>query len=226
MYPDGGIVDVFVLEEEDGQCKVTDFGEALGWLRMQSVSGRRSTKQNQMIDDACQTLGVEMLRGQLVLRLLSDDRIGEAALRLAQAVVRVSDLWFTLRARPIETAAKEVNHWFKTKKIEFERSVKQRGTSGREWTIDYQTHMHTKTSLIFLLSSDSRGATQRMTEHVLAGWVDLGHLKDSKSRHSFISLFDDTKDVWQRKDFDLLKPYSKIARWSRKEEFERILLAA
>ena len=62
MYPDGGIVDVFVLEN-DGQYRVTDFGETLGWLRMQSVTARPSPGQRRMIEDTCQTLGVELHRG-------------------------------------------------------------------------------------------------------------------------------------------------------------------
>ena len=118
MYPDGGIVDVFVLED-GGQRRVTDFGETLGWLRMQSVDGRRTPRQKELIEDTCQTLGVEVFRGQLVLRLHADDEIGEAVLRLAQAAVRVSDLWFTLRARPTKTTAKEVNQWLIKKEIKF-----------------------------------------------------------------------------------------------------------
>lgn len=98
MYPDGGMVDVFV-SEQSGRYSVTDFGEALGWLRMRSVSTRRSPKQNRMVEDTCRTLGVELHRGQLMLRLGAADGLGEAVLRLAQAAVRVSDLWFTLRTR-------------------------------------------------------------------------------------------------------------------------------
>ena len=96
MYPDGGMVDVFVVEQ-DGGCYVTDFGETLGWLRLQSASSRRSPKQTRMVEDACQPLGVKLDRGQLMLRANTADGLGEAVLRLAQAAARVSDLWFTFR---------------------------------------------------------------------------------------------------------------------------------
>lgn len=33
LYPDGGVIDVFVGQRDAG-FTVTDFGEALGWLRM------------------------------------------------------------------------------------------------------------------------------------------------------------------------------------------------
>ena len=225
MYPDGGMVDVFVLEK-GGRYSVTDFGETLGWLRMQSMSARRSSKQNRMVEDTCQTLGVELHRGQLMLRSGSADVLGEAVLRLAQAAVRVSDLWFTLRTRAVETVADEVNDWLLEKEISFDRVVKRYGRSGRNWTIDYQTRTGNRTSLIFLLSTGSRGAARRITEHVLAGCFDLSHLKAGQPSVELVSLFDDTEDVWREEDFNLVEQQSEIARWSRPDEFERILLAA
>ena len=225
MYPDGGMVDVFVLERS-GRYSVTDFGETLGWLRMQSVSTRRSPKQSRMVEDTCQTLGVELHRGQLMLRSGAVDGLGESVLRLAQAAVRVSDLWFTLRTRAVETVADEVTDWLVEKEISFDRAVRQYGRSGQSWTVDYQTRADDRTSLIFLLSTGSRGAARRIAEHVLAGCVDLSHLKVSQSHLAFVSLFDDTEDVWREEDFGLVEQQSQVACWSRPDEFERILLAA
>ena len=224
LYPDGDIVDVFVLEQGKDFI-VTDFGDALGWLRMQSASSRRSRKQQFLIEDVCQTLGVEFSRGRLLLRSGAGDTLGETVLRLAQAVVRVSDLWFTLRNRAVETTADEVNEWLREKQISFERSVSKEGRSGRKWIIDYQTNTADRTSLVFLLSTGSRGAARRITEHVLAGCVDLSQLKSSQPNLTFVSLFDDTEDVWQEEDFGLVEGYSKVARWSRPDEFGQILLA-
>ena len=90
VYPDGGIVDVFVLKRGNGYI-VTDFGDALGWLRMQSVNTQSSLQQNLMIKEICQTLGIELHSGQLVLRSGVDDTLEKAVLRVAQAVVRVSE---------------------------------------------------------------------------------------------------------------------------------------
>ncbi len=227
MYPDGGVVDVFVLEN-DGRYKITDFGQTLGWLRMQSVGGRRSPRQNRMVEDTCETLGVELDRGQLTLRFVPANALGESVLRLAQAAVRVSDLWFTLRTRAIETVADEVREWLLEKEMSFEQAVKRQGRSGRNWPIDYQVRTDCRISLIFLLSTGSRGAARRITEHALAGCFDLHHLKvkDSQPPVEFVSLFDDKADVWREEDFRLVETHSEVARWSRPDEFERILQAA
>ena len=103
LYPDGGVVDVFVLERNDGYI-VTDFGDALGWLGLQSVTQRRSPKQNALIQDVCQTLRIEIDCDRLMLRGVAIGALGESVLRVAQAAVRVSDLWFTLQGKELDMA--------------------------------------------------------------------------------------------------------------------------
>ena len=223
MYPDGGIVDVYVLERSDG-FTVTDFGDALGWLQLQSVSRSRSRRQQLLIEDVCQTLGVQLHRGQLMLRDIRTEELGDAVVRLGQAVVRVSDVWFTMRSQSLLTTAEEVEEWLNEKEIPHQREVKVRGRSNQDWNIDFRTETN-HTSLVFLLGTGTRGATRRITEHVLAGCVDLSHLKTSQPNLTFVSLFDDTQDVWREQDFQLVADHSEIAYWSRPDTLERILLA-
>ena len=225
LYPDGGVVDVFVLERGNGYT-VTDFGDALGWLGLQSTSRRFSSKQQLLVADVCQTLRIEQFQGQLVLRQVTKDTLGESVLRMAQAVVRVSDLWFTLRNQSLQTTAEEVDEWLREKQIPFERQTRRQGRSMQNWTVDFETRTDKQTSLVFLLSTGSRGATRRLTEHVLSGCVDPSHLKANQPTLAFVSLFDDTEDLWRPEDFNLVNEHSEIARWSRPDEFELLLKAA
>jgi hypothetical protein len=41
----------------------------------------------------------------------------------------------------------------------------------------------------------------------------------------FVSLFDDTMDVWSEQDFNLLKDLSAVTRWSQPEGFIEALAA-
>lgn len=224
LYPDGGVIDVFVLQR-DGRMEVTDFGEALGWLRLQSPGGRFSAKQKRLVEDVCLTLGIERYRGQLVRRVEGGE-VSRAVLQVAQAALRVADLWFTMRTRAVETVADEIADWLTEKSILFDRSVTHVGRSGRTWTVDYQTRLPQRTSSVFLLATGSRAAARRVTEHVVAALYDLSHLKVVQPQLSFISLFDDTVDVWQEEDFLLVQDLSAVARWSRPDEFEALLRAA
>ncbi|MFQ3639918.1 MAG: DUF1828 domain-containing protein [Chloracidobacterium sp.] len=224
MYPDGGVIDVFVLPR-DGGFEVTDFGEALGWLRMQSVRGHLSAKQYRLVQDICLTLGVEFFHGQIMLRC-EKNTVSQAVVRVGQSALRLADLWFTLRRRAVETVSDEVGDWLQEKVIPFEREVRHVGRSGRSWTVDYQTRTAQRTCLVFVLSTGSRAAARRVTEHVVTGLYDLSHLRVVQPALSFVSLFDDTEDVWQEEDFRLVEGLSTIVHWSRPDEFENVLKAA
>lgn len=109
LYPDGDNIDLFCrAQDEGGVITVTDLAETTRWLRMQSVSPRRSPKQRQLIEDACLTHGVEFYRGMLQARCRPGDSLATVVTRVAQAALRVSDLWFTFRTRAVESVTDEV----------------------------------------------------------------------------------------------------------------------
>ena len=224
-YPDGGVVDVFVKAREGG-FSLTDFGEATGWLRNQSVSIKRSPKQQKLIQDVCLTQGVEFYKGQLMLRCNAPDAIAGHVIRLGQAIVRIADIWFTTRLRAVESTSDEVNDFLEERQISFQRSVKISGRSGRDWTVDFQTRTPDRTAFVAVLATGSRAAARRVTEHVVATWHDLSPFAVGPSSIRFVSLFDDTSDVWEEHDFRLVESISEVCRWSRPDEVERLIRGA
>src|SRR3989344_344468 len=168
LYPDGGVIDVFVRLHDD-HFTVTDLGEALGWLRLQSVSAQRSPKQQRLLQDVCLTLGIELFRGQLLLRGDEPAQLSDRILRLGQAVLRVSDLWFTTRTRSVESVTDEVADYLQERQIPFERAVKLAGRLGRDWMVDFQTRTERSSALVFVLATGSRAGARRVAEHVVAG---------------------------------------------------------
>jgi hypothetical protein len=224
-YPDGGVVDVFV-KQHDGIATLTDLGESLGWLRQQSLATRRSPKQQKLVQDICTTQGVELFKGQLMLRCTDAKQFPQAVIRLGQAAVRVADLWFTTRTRSVESMTDEVSDLLQERKIAFERGVKYPGRSGRDWSVDFQTRAPQQSALVLVLASGSRPAARRVSEHVVAAWHDLSLMKTGAQPTRFVSLFDDTSDVWSEEDFRLVESVSDVCRWSRPDEFEHTLLTA
>jgi hypothetical protein len=223
-YPDGGVVDVFVKTGGDA-ATVTDLGEALGWLRMQAPASRRSPKQQKLVADVCTTMGVELFKGQLLTRVSDGEDLPRAVYRLGQAAVRVADVWFATRSS-IDSVTDEVADLLQERSIAFERAVKLTGRSGRDWTVDFQTHTPEQGALVSVLTSGSRTAARRVSEHVVAAWHDLNlHVTGARPMR-FVSLFDDTTDVWADEDFRLVESVSDVCRWSRPDEFQRLLEAA
>jgi hypothetical protein len=218
LYPDGDVIDVF-LKNKGGVLTLTDLGESLRWLKMQSLSPRRSPRRQKLIQDVCLTHGLEFFHGMLVLRVAAGESLASATTRIAQGALRVADVWFTMRTRSVESVNDEVEDLLKEKSIPFERGEELIGRSGKAWRIDFHTRTPRRSSLVSVLSTGSRSASKAIAEHVLATWYDLSNLKVGPEALQFISLFDDTADVWSSSDIHLLAELSEIARWSKPEEF-------
>lgn len=225
LYPDGDYIDLFV-DANDGITTLTDLGESTRWLRMQTATARRSPRQTQMIEDICLTHGVEFFKGMLQLRHRPEQNFAHDLMRLAQAALRVSDLWFTFRTRAFESITDEVAEVLTARGIEFDRGQRLIGRSGRSWAIDFHTRTKAQSSLVCVLSTGSRSAAHRIAEHVVVTWVDLNQMLVGPEKLRFVSLFDDTFDVWSAEDFRLVENHSTLARWSAQDEFTRLLDAA
>jgi hypothetical protein len=225
LYPDGDVIDVYYVDQQ-GAATLTDLGETVRWLRMQSVSVRRSPKQQQLIQDICLNHGVEFFKGMISLRVPSIELLAESVTRISQACIRVADLWFTMRTRAVQSVTDEVEDYLREREIQFEREKKLIGRSGRGWTIDFHTRTPRRSALVLVLASGSRASANGVVKHVVTVWHDLRDLVAGVEPVRAISLFDDTLDVWNEEDFKLVEGLSDVARWSRPDEFESALRSA
>lgn len=222
LYPDGDVIDLFV-QEQNGSVTITDLGETMRWLRSQSISPRRSPKQTKLIEDVCLNHGLEFFRGMLLARVKPGDNFAAVAMRAAQGALRVADIWFTMRTRSVESVSDEVELLLTEESVPFERNQPLVGRSGRTWRPDFHARMPKRSSLVCVLSTGSRAAAKSVTEHVLASWYDLSNMRVGPEGLQFVSLFDDTMDVWSDQDFNLLRDLSVVARWSQPDEFIQAL---
>lgn len=85
LYPDGDVIDLYLKPEAQ---TLTDFGETLRWLDMQTVSQSLSKKQELFLQDILITHGVELFNGMFIVQVHND--LSEAITHLAQAAISVS----------------------------------------------------------------------------------------------------------------------------------------
>ena len=237
IFPDGGVVDVFVSKSDD-LYTVTDYGDAMGWLDMRSAATGIAPKQRSLVADACRTHGIELKGGHVMLRSIEAKDLAQSIMRVAQAEASVGDVWFTMPqamrmpqelqsvadSRSSEdSTASDVDAWLRGKDLQFERKYRMKGGSEQTWSVDFRTSSPAGESLVFLLSAKTRQTARRRVNEVFTAWFDLAGNRESLSRPAFISLFDDATGAWRDEDFNLLKQQSNVALWSRKDELERLL---
>ena len=91
LFPDGGVIDVFISLNDDGLYTVTDYGDATGWLLTRTGDDGKLPKQRTLIADSCQSLGIGQDGEQLVIHDVAPDDLADAVMRLAQAEARVAE---------------------------------------------------------------------------------------------------------------------------------------
>lgn len=88
-YPDGGVVDVYVLSRDDGLL-VTDHGDLHGWLWIQTDDEDLTADQHSQIERVCQAQNVTLDRGRLLRRGVSEADILDAIERVAGAITQIA----------------------------------------------------------------------------------------------------------------------------------------
>ncbi len=225
LYPDGDVIDLFYKVSE-GRPIVTDLGETRRWLLSQTTSEFLSKKQEQAVQDILLTHDVQEYRGALVVRVGAEDSLASATMRLAQAAIAVGNLWFLVRTRLVSSFEEEVAELLRERKVRFEANERLSGRSGRNWRIDFHTWHPDHSSLVQVLSTGSRAAANRRVNDVYTSWSDLSQLKVGSQPLRFISLFDDTSDVWGTESIRQLEELSDIAYWSESDRFVEMLVSA
>lgn len=219
LYPDGEVVDLFLLQD-DGRVSVTDFGETTRWLKQQTSALRRTPNQLRLIQDVCLTLGIEFFQGQLLLRA-TPDGLSDAVVRLGQACLRVADIWFTMRGRTAETFDDEVNDYLFESGFPHEQRPEIMGRSGKVLRPSFRVRGPQRSTILQDLSTSSRAAARVEVEHALRIFVDLAHLRAPEL--VFMSLFDDSSDVWSEDDFRLIRDHAPVFLWSQRQEVAEAL---
>ena len=224
LYPDGDEIEIFVTDD-GGKFTLSDFGETLRWLSMQRAAQKHTSKQDRLIQDVCMTHSIQLFRSTLTARCESIESLCDCILRLSQACGRVADLWLTFRQSAVSWVMAEVADLLLASHIPYERNKSLMGESGRKWTIDFFTNTTSHSALIQVLSTTSRSAAHKVTDHAFTGWHDLQSLRAKIDHARFVTLFDDTAGIWRPEDMKLLEQVSDVARWSNRGEFISLIAA-
>lgn len=238
LYPDGDTIDLYCRIEDDNTVTVTDFADTTGWLWMQTSALRRSDKQNRLIQETCRTHGVEFYRGTLYARCKPGDDLADVVNRVAQAAIRVSDLYFTMRhagagvsKKPTTALTKDVAEYLTANNLPYESDAKLPGRSARVWNVDFRVRpparvrVPARGSLVYVMSAGNRSSANRLTNQVVAAWHDLREWSVGSDALRFVSILD-RPEVWPKENVSQVEDLSTVVFWSRQDQLVKTLLEA
>jgi hypothetical protein len=216
--PDGDLLVLFALRHSDPPL-LGDLGETLRWLRSHTSAARRSEGLQQRILEICTGLGVELERGELRTHTRAHEPLALALVRLAQACLRVSELWRNFRPRPTSSLLDEIDAELRsklpTRPLSITRGDRIAGISATTWSVDFRVRTAERHTLIFVLASERREHARKLAEHVVAACTDLAHLRKlRRTPVQFLAVFDDRGEAWSDAEARLVAPFATPCKWS------------
>ena len=228
LLPDRTVVEVFLSAGEDGLF-ATDFGDAYGWLWCSTVWEDFNPKQRRLLAGIERSTGARFTSGQFKHHCADIESLADGIHAVATAMLRYADLTFAMPqdGEPLERpgcTTAEVRRWLVEREIPYRWGETVRGRSGRCWEADFATDAPNAAALVFLLSADSEEIAREAAGVAASAARDILDAANGAPRR-LVALFDDAVDVWQPADYKLLEPSARVARWTDRDEFERILRA-
>lgn len=217
-YPDGDEIELFIQMDEK-TIFLSDLSETYRYLNSYAMNIANSNKRTKIIKSVVDTYNIRFSNGVFFALIKNKLNILEAVINLSQAIIRVSDLIYTLRESFVGVFREEVMDLLDNKGINYEVNypVRSEGLSSN-YTFDFAIESDKGIRLMNLLSSTKEGRKPIIDSHVKT-WLDIDtNMPETFPRQSRITLLDDYSYVWKFRDFQLLTRFSDVYKWTEREK--------
>jgi len=223
-YPDGGQIDLFLVEEGPmiPAQKLTDFGHTSSWLLDLQVKPWLSAKRRNLLDQSLQGLDVHLNGGALELELSAIQDLMNGVVRLGQACIRMADLHYTRRSSLSAPFNETIEDIFSDAELLYEPNVEILGKYGKPVRVDYQVWGMRKRSLVMGLGTGNASVAHTRANEVFSRWFDLDIPERSETR---VTIFDDSQNVYREEDLARLKDFSDLLPLSDRSSIRDLLAA-
>ena len=216
VYPDNDLVEVYVEELPDGRVRVSDLGETTRHLHTQGFDVFASPKRKFIADTTASRVNAYFHNGA-ILKEGKLEEIGGILFDVIVAARGVADLIYTSRAYEPAPFLEEVEEFLREHEFRFERRVPVRGRSGREYRVAFQVG---QTVYLQPISAEFQRALKPRVDSALHMWLDV----DGKAAK--FSLLNDVDFTWPEPDVIILSRFSKVFRWSVRQELVQAIKEA
>ncbi len=217
--PDGDYVE-FYLSEENGRLILTDHGETLAFLASYGFEIKRSPKRARLFESIIKSSNMHFFQGALRVELESANNLVPVIVSLSQATLHINDLLFTMRCGAGTAFKEEVEEFLIERRVSYEMNDAIFGRSGQQYSVDFYAEKR-RPALLQTLSSGSTGYAETLVSKNVRMWYDITQVD---GRFDYISLLDDSADVWKPSQIELLSDLSKVVTWAEREALIPLIL--
>ena len=211
-YPDTSNIDVFVERKKSllDEVLVSDFGQTADLLLNIKLSPWGTKKRRQLVQEICSALNVEMDGGRIQVTLQEEEigQLPDAIFRVAQASLRVSDLYMTKRLYMPSAYKEDVEEFLCDRELNFETGITLPGIFSHQLTFDFLVKGHARDSLLQTLSTGNSQVSHHMALEAFAKWHDLE--PSLRNQYTLVTIYDSSSDVFREDDVTRFREYSNV----------------
>lgn len=221
QYPDGSFIDLFLQEKpllSGTKLIISDLGNTTNNLLDSHIQLWSTQKVRQTVNLICYSLGIDYEKGEFRIYLDESDKnsLANSIIKLSQACIRVSEISGPQRFPQTTTDFNEnIASFFKAKKLDYTPKSSFVGRYKNPVLIDFYVKGKDSSSLVQTLSAGSSAAAHRILTDVFAKWFDLHQEHSDKT---FISIYNESADVFRGVDMVRLEEYSKLMAYPTEEK--------
>lgn len=211
-HPDGDYIELYLVEE-NGRLVLTDHAETLAVLASYGFELKRSIKRARLLDSILKAANIRLFQGALRIELESEADLVPAIVRLSQGSVQAGDLLFTMRYGAGTAFKEEVEELLVEREVRYETNYRVFGRSRQQYSVDFYVEKR-RPALLQTLSSGSASYAEALISKTVRMWYDISRVD---GRFDYVSLLDDSADVWKPSHIELLSDLSKVVTWGERE---------
>ena len=225
LYPDGSPVAVFYQPNIDlfSSSHLSDRGKTTALLADSQVYIEGYEKRRQILTDICRTLRVQDANGELHVTVEEGHNLADAVMRLAQACVRVADLYYVQSFRAQSDFRKTFAAFLNQERPANIEDYTIEGQFGRRIKTDFYTRQNRGVdNLIITLSSANETSSHSVANDVFCRWYDLERYRD---KFRFLTVVDSDSKAFRPADLSRVGSVSRVLGYPADAETLRAILS-
>ena len=226
LYPDGSPVLVDYHGDADlfGSSRLSDAGRTTALLADSQVYIEGYEKRRQILADICRTLQIQDTNGELQVTVEAGHGLADAVMRLAQACVRVADLYYVQSFRAQSDFRKTFAAFLNEERPSNSEDYTIEGQFGRRIKVDFYTRQNKGVdNLIITLSSANETSSHSVANDVFCRWYDLAQYRN---KFQFLTVVDSTSKAFRPADLNRVGSVSRVLGYPADSEALREILSA
>ena len=233
MYPDGSSIDVFVKQPQQNELPelatpvLTDFGTTWSWLQDFNMRPDKTAARKKWFNSILSTYDCVTNGAAIEYELETLDDLPVAIIRLGQACLRSADLIYSKRYRAQSSFNYEVENVISEVNENYITDAEIPLNTGNVIKVDFCVPGKNKETAIQTLSTGNSQYAHHRANEIYVRWDEILGFSDWPERgNQCVTIFDDSTDVYDRKDLNRLERKSILLPFSDTTTLNDVLEAA